>query len=97
MSKDGLTLKICEKQMKAALAQLRHGDTPETREKAVQEVDTAIADAARIPSATWHDAQAKADMARVCLMGRNAKAARRIIASLARDLENLPAKGSLPC
>lgn len=94
MTKAGLTIEGATARMHAALATLRRGETPEARAEAVQALDAAIADAARLPAGTWQDAQHKASMVRVTLAGRNASAARRVVASLARDLENLPAKGS---
>lgn len=94
MQETGMTIQTCAKRMTVALATLRRGATPEAREAAVRDVAGAIGDACCIPSMTWHDAQSKAKMAEICLKGRNAVSARRIVASLARDLENLPPKGA---
>lgn len=93
----GLTMGHLEEQMELALSIIRRGATPDERALAIDELDRALADAARLTSVSWKDAQLKGEMVQVALAGRNAKAARLMLASLARDLEHLPPKGSLLC
>ena len=85
----GLTIADAAARMRDALAVIRRGETPPARRTALAELDRAIAEASRLRAATWHDAQQKSEMIRVCLMGRNAKAASIMTASLSRDLERL--------
>lgn len=96
-ARPGLTIADTAKRMDTALGVIRRGATPEAREAAVQDLERAMQDASRIAAVTFDDANVKADMVKVALMGRNARAARRIVASLARDLEHLPKPGALPC
>lgn len=91
------TLPDCKKHMTSALDAIRRGGTVEALDLALKDLDTAIACAAGLPSTMWDDARIKAQMIQVALIGRNAKAARQIITSLACDLEHLPQTGALPC
>ncbi|WP_223428863.1 hypothetical protein, partial [Tateyamaria pelophila] len=72
MTQTGLTIANAATRMRAALATIRRGATPEAREAAIDDLDRAIQDAARLTSATWMDAKAKAEMVQIALMGRNA-------------------------
>ena len=90
-TRQDVTIEICHgRMMTAALGDLRSGGD---KAAAIARVGRAISQASEIPAATWQEAASKGAMVRITLTGANASASRRMMASIERDLENLPPKG----
>ena len=86
------TIEFYHERMNNALGDLRMGMADHA--EALRIIDGAIEGACSIPSLTWRDGVYKAHMLRTACMGANAVVARKVLASLQRDFENLPPRRS---